>query len=229
MSVRPRRADDAVRRSAPATSSSLAPQFGGTQQFNAPQTNGPQFGGAQQYAPAAAARRRRDVRHRHRSARENMSLRDTHSDIESSVKKQPGGIALHDYLETMNVMIALLENERGDLRNHSVTVARITRKVCDPPRARSPKSRTRSSSPRTSARHRQDVGVSPDRAQRRRVRSAPAASQEELPDAGAYLRSVRLPGDVNTVLSHMYERYDGQGFPDRLDRQRDLPRRARAL
>ena len=52
-------------------------------------------------------------------------------EIASSVKKAPVGIPLHDYLETLNVFMALLENERGELRNHSVQVARICRRLCE--------------------------------------------------------------------------------------------------
>jgi putative nucleotidyltransferase with HDIG domain len=174
-----------------------APQFGGTQQFQMPHGAGPTFGTGVDL-PA-----------------QNMSLRDTHSDIESSVKKQPGGIAVHDYLESMNVMIALLENERGDLRNHSVTVARITRKVCDRLGLKPEESDSIIIAAylhdigKTSAYHLTALNVAEYEAHRQQ------AKKSYLTPVRIF-ESVRLPGDVNTVLSHMYERYDGQGFPDRL-------------
>jgi putative nucleotidyltransferase with HDIG domain len=200
----------------PGTQQFAAPQFGGTQQFNAPQFNGPQFGGAQQYAPqqqqpggGGMFGTGVDL------PAQNMSLRDTHSDIESSVKKQPGGIAVHDFLETMNVMIALLENERGDLRNHSVTVARITRKVCDRLGLKPEESDSIIMAAylhdigKTSAYHLTALNVAEYEAHRQQAKKSYQTPVR-------IFESVRLPGDVNTVLSHMYERYDGQGFPDRL-------------
>jgi putative nucleotidyltransferase with HDIG domain len=193
-----------------------APQFGGTQQFAAPQFSNapqPQFGGTQQYVPQQVGGTMfgtgNDL------PAQNMSLRDTHSDIESSVKKQPGGIAVHDYLETMNVMIALLENERGDLRNHSVTVARITRKVCDRLGLKPEESDSIIMAAylhdigKTSAYHLTALNVAEYEAHRQQAKKSYQTPVR-------IFESVRLPGDVNTVLSHMYERYDGQGFPDRL-------------
>jgi len=193
-----------------------APQFGGTQQFAAPQFGGvpqPQFGGTQQFVPAHGGGSMfgtgNDL------PAQNMSLRDTHSDIESSVKKQPGGIAVHDYLETMNVMIALLENERGELRNHSVTVARITRKVCDRLGLKPEESDSIIMAAylhdigKTSAYHLTALNVAEYEAHRQQAKKSYQTPVR-------IFESVRLPGDVNTVLSHMYERYDGQGFPDRL-------------
>lgn len=197
----------------PGTQQFAAPQFGGTQQFAAPQFSGAQqFGGAPQFAqppPGAMFGTGNDL------PAQNMSLRDTHSDIESSVKKQPGGIAVHDYLETMNVMIALLENERGDLRNHSVTVARITRKVCDRLGLKPEESDSIIMAAylhdigKTSAYHLTALNVAEYEAHRQQ------AKKSYLTPVRIF-ESVRLPGDVNTVLHHMYERYDGQGFPDRL-------------
>jgi putative nucleotidyltransferase with HDIG domain len=186
-----------------------APQFGGTPQYAAPQ-----FGGAQQYA-APQQLGQSPFGTGVDMPPQNMSLRDTHSDIESSIKKQPGGIALHDYLETMNVMIALLENERGDLRNHSVTVARITRKVCDRLGLKPEESDSIIIAAylhdigKTSAYHLTALNVAEYEAHRQQ------AKKSYLTPVRIF-ESVRLPGDVNTVLSHMYERYDGQGFPDRL-------------
>jgi putative nucleotidyltransferase with HDIG domain len=193
-----------------------APQFGGTQQFAAPQfSNAPQsqFGGTQQFVPQQGGGAMFGTGNE--LPAQNMSLRDTHSDIESSVKKQPGGIAVHDFLETMNVMIALLENERGELRNHSVTVARITRKVCDRLGLKPEESDSIIMAAylhdigKTSAYHLTALNVAEYEAHRQQAKKSYQTPVR-------IFESVRLPGDVNTVLSHMYERYDGQGFPDRL-------------
>lgn len=186
-----------------------ATQFSGQPQYSAPPAGMPQFGQPQPMGVPPTFGTGVDL------PPQNMSLRDTHSDIESSVKKQPGGIAVHDYLETMNVMIALLENERGDLRNHSVTVARITRKVCDRLGLKPEESDSIIMAAylhdigKTSAYHLTALNVAEYEAHRQQ------AKKSYLTPVRIF-ESVRLPGDVNTVLSHMYERYDGQGFPDRL-------------
>lgn len=204
----------------PGTQQFAAPQFGGNPQFG----GGQQFGGGtQQFNPAQFGGSPFATQQPANPMfgtgvdlpAQNMSLRDTHSDIESSVKKQPGGIAVHDYLETMNVMIALLENERGDLRNHSVTVARITRKVCDRLGLKPEESDSIIMAAylhdigKTSAYHLTALNVAEYEAHRQQAKKS---YQTPI----RIFESVRLPGDVNTVLGHMYERFDGQGFPDRL-------------
>jgi putative nucleotidyltransferase with HDIG domain len=185
------------------------PQYGGASSFSAP----PQGMGNQLSFEAPPLGGPMELMHGHAS--QHLSLRDTQSDVESSVKKQPAGIAVHDYLETMNVMIALLENERGDLRNHSVTVARITRKVCDRLGLKSEESDPIILAAylhdigKTSAYHLTSLNVAEYEAHRQQ------AKKSYLTPVRIF-ESVRLPGDVNTILSHIYERYDGQGFPDRL-------------
>lgn len=136
-------------------------------------------------------------------------------EIASSVKKAPVGIPLHDYLETLNVFMALLENERGELRNHSVQVARICRRLCERLGIKQEESDAI-----IMAAYLHDIGkistfhltalnvgeYDAYRAQARKSYLTPVRIFE----------SVRLPAEVNPVLSHMYERFDGQGFPDRL-------------
>ncbi len=43
----------------------------------------------------------------------------------------PRSTTSRDYLETVNVLVSLLENGRPDLRGHSASVARIAQKICD--------------------------------------------------------------------------------------------------
>ncbi len=123
--------------------------------------------------------------------------------------------AFHDYLETLNVLVALLENDRGELRGHSLMVARITRRVCE------------------------RLELSPDETDAILV----AAYLHDIGKASAYhltalnvaeyeghrsqarksymtpvrlLESVRLPEATLKALTQLYERFDGTGFPDRL-------------
>jgi response regulator RpfG family c-di-GMP phosphodiesterase len=136
-------------------------------------------------------------------------------EVASSVNKAPPGVPLHDYLETLNVMVALLENERGELRNHSVQVARICRRLCERLGLRQEESDAI-----IVAAYLHDVGKS----------SAFHLTALNVAEYDAYriqarksyltpvriFESVRLPGEPSPILTHLYERFDGQGFPDRL-------------
>lgn len=136
-------------------------------------------------------------------------------------------VAMSDYLETLNVFVALLEQERGELRGHSTAVARLTRSVCDrldlEPAV---------SEPMVAAAYLHDIGkfsaqhltalnvaqYEPHRAAARKSYLTPVRLFE----------SVRLPGKVAEILTHLYERADGQGFPDRLS-GREIPLGSRVI
>lgn len=123
--------------------------------------------------------------------------------------------AFHDYLETLNVLVALLENDRGELRGHSLMVARITRRVCE---------RLELSPDETDgilvAAYLHDIGKASayhltalnvaeyegHRAQARKSHMTPVR----------LLEAVRLPDASLKALTQLYERFDGTGFPDRL-------------
>lgn len=203
------------------------PQFG-TQQPQYPQQQQPQYGtqqpqystqqppyGTQQHPQYGAQSFGQPQFGGQDQNPSHNGLRDTQNDIESSVKKAPLGVAVHDYVETVNVMIALLEAERGDLRNHSVTVARVSRKVCDRLGLKTEESDAIILAAylhdigKTSAYHLTALNVAEYDAHRQQ------AKKSYLTPVRIF-ESVRLPGDVNTILGHMYERFDGQGFPDRL-------------
>lgn len=136
-------------------------------------------------------------------------------EVASSVKRTPPGVPLHDYLETMSVLVALLENDRGELRNHSVQVARICRRLCERLGLKQEESDAI-----VIAAYLHDVGKS----QTFHLTSLNVAEYEahRTQARKSYLtpvrifESVRLPGEVSPILSHLYERFDGQGFPDRL-------------
>jgi response regulator RpfG family c-di-GMP phosphodiesterase len=132
------------------------------------------------------------------------------------VKGPPAGITFHDYLETLNVMVALLENDRGELRGHSVQVARICRRMCD----------RLGLSPNESdgiiiAAYLHDIG----KASSHHLTALNVAQYEahRLQAQKSYLtpvrmfESVRLPPHTIGSLAHLYEKFDGTGFPDRLD------------
>jgi response regulator RpfG family c-di-GMP phosphodiesterase len=135
-------------------------------------------------------------------------------DVASSVKMVPTGIPVHDYLETLNVMVALLEGERGDLRNHSVTVARIVRRLCERLGLKQEEcdaiiiAAYLHDVGKQSAYHLTALNVAEYETHRTQARKSYLTPVR-------IFESVRLPGEVSTILTHLYERFDGQGFPDR--------------
>jgi response regulator RpfG family c-di-GMP phosphodiesterase len=131
------------------------------------------------------------------------------------------------YLETLNVLITLLENGRADLRGHSAQVARLMRKFAE------------------------RIGLS----ETQRDIMISAGYLHDLGKAGTYhltalnvaeydghrtaagkgfsaprrlLEPVGLPREVTEAIERMYERYDGKGLPDGVS-GRDIPLGARLL
>ncbi len=132
-----------------------------------------------------------------------------------------------DYVETLNVLVSLLENSRPDLRGHSALTARLIRKVGD------------------------RMGLSPSQV----AAFVVAAYLHDLGKAGSYhltalnvaeyeghrtaaqkvfnvperfLQGVQLTPDTKTAINGMYERFDGRGFPLGLA-GKDIPLGARLL
>lgn len=154
----------------------------------------------------------------------------TGNDIEHAGKTSPGrgrGPLDDAYLETLVVLVSLLENSRAELRGHSATVGRLMRRISE------------------------RIGVSDF------LLSAHVAAAyiHDLAKMGAYhltalnvaeyeghrtsaekqgsaplqlLEAVRLPPEAAEAVEHMYERYDGQGFPDKLS-GKEIPLGARLL
>jgi response regulator RpfG family c-di-GMP phosphodiesterase len=118
----------------------------------------------------------------------------------------------HEYIESLNVLVSLLEANRQDLRGHSAAVARLTRRTCE------------------------RIGLSASHV----AAFVAAAYLHDLGKMGAYhltalnvaeyeghrvaglkavalpaqlMASVGLPAETVAALSAMYERYDGRGLP----------------
>ena len=129
--------------------------------------------------------------------------------------RAPSGVALHDYLETLNVLLALLENDRGDLRGHSVQVARLCRRFCERLGLRNEQvdavlvAAYLHDIGKTSAFHLTALNVAQYDQHRQQARKSYLTPVR-------IFESVRLPETVVPILTHLYERFDGQGFPDRL-------------
>jgi response regulator RpfG family c-di-GMP phosphodiesterase len=137
------------------------------------------------------------------------------------------GFASEAYLETLNVLISLLENNRADLRGHSSQTARLMKKVGE------------------------RVGLSPSQVAAFQI----AGYIHDLGKATAYhltalnvaqyeghriaakrlhrspvrmLEGVGLPQEAVRAVQYMYERYDGKGHPAEHS-GKDIPLGARVL
>ena len=145
----------------------------------------------------------------------------------SRIGSLDGAIAATDWLETINVLVALLENARAELRGHSSQVARMMRRVCE--RIGLPE---REVTGILGAAYLHDVGKASSyhltamnvaeyeghRMQAQKMYTAPLRLFE----------SVKLPESCTRTITSLYERFDGTGFPDRLA-GKDIPIGARLL
>ncbi len=154
----------------------------------------------------------------------------TSADLEQGQKAATaGGKTVTDtaYIETLNVMVSLLENSRPDLRGHSAQVARLMKKIAE------------------------RIGLS----EVSRAAMQLAGYFHDIGKMGAYhltalnvaeyeghktsagklhrspmrlLEAVSLPAEVTQSVERMYERYDGQGLPDKIS-GKEIPLGARLL
>lgn len=150
-----------------------------------------------------------------------------HVAVSEPLPAAPPSVAMHDFLETLNVFIALLEQERGELRGHSTTVARISRSVCERLGLNQDETDTIAIAAylhdigKISAQHLTALNVAQYEAHRSQ------AKKSYLTPVRLF-ESVRLPEKVGQVLGHLYERVDGQGFPDRLS-GKEIPLGSRVI
>jgi response regulator RpfG family c-di-GMP phosphodiesterase len=136
----------------------------------------------------------------------------------------PGGPS---FVDLLNVLVSLLENARPDLRGHSAQVARLARRLAE--KLNLDAATTASI---VCAAHVHDLGkmgqyhltalncseYDGHKAAAQKVASVPAR----------LLEPVRMAPEVAAAVDHMYERYDGKGFPD-AQAGKDIPLGARVL
>ncbi len=138
-----------------------------------------------------------------------------------------GGVGDESFQELLNVLITLIENSRPDLRGHSATVARLTKKISE--RIGLPET-TKSAYVCASYLH--DLGkmgayhLTALNVAEYEGHKAQAEKQYKSPVR--LLEAVQLPLEVTHTVEHMYERYDGKGFPDGSS-QKEIPLGARIL
>lgn len=130
-------------------------------------------------------------------------------------------------IETTSVLVALLEQGREELRGHSSQVARLTRKVLERIGVDQALLDTIGLSAqlhdvgKASTYHLTPLNVAQYDGHR-------AQAQKSYLAPSRLFEAAQLPKGTLEVLAHLYERFDGQGFPDRLT-GRDIPLGSRVL
>jgi response regulator RpfG family c-di-GMP phosphodiesterase len=137
------------------------------------------------------------------------------------------GVSLADYLATLNVLVALHEQGRGELRGHSSQVARLCRRLAE----RMGLNEAQRFGTLVAA-HIHDIGkgasyhltaLNVAQYEGHRVQA-----QKTLLSPLRFFESVKLPEQTVQAITHLYERPDGKGFPDKLS-GKDIPIGARIL
>ena len=123
-----------------------------------------------------------------------------------------GTVGENDFVETLNILVGLLEMPRKEFRGHSAQVARQSQLI-----ARRIGLQPRDVAHTSVAAYLHDLGKKPDK---HFTLPLLAASPEARAEAKRYARApiklfetVHLPGGVNAVLAQIYEAYDGSGVP----------------
>lgn len=130
-------------------------------------------------------------------------------------------------LELLNVMVSLLENTRPDLRGHSALVARLMRRVVE--RINLPPATINAC---VAAAYLHDVGKMGHfhltALNCSEYDGHKTAAQKASTTPIRLLEGARLLSDTIEAVLHMYERYDGKGFPDGMS-GKEIPIGARIL
>jgi response regulator RpfG family c-di-GMP phosphodiesterase len=131
------------------------------------------------------------------------------------------------YLETVNVLITLLENSRAELRGHSAQVARLMRRISERIGVSDYVLSAHAFAAyihdlgKMGAYHLTALNVSEYEGHRTSAEKQCAAPLQMLEGA-------QMPDEAAQSVEHMYERYDGKGFPDKLA-GKEIPLGARLL
>jgi response regulator RpfG family c-di-GMP phosphodiesterase len=130
-------------------------------------------------------------------------------------------------IELLNVMVSLLENSRQDLRGHSAQVARLIRRLVE-----------RISLPKESvlacvrAAFLHDLGKMGQfhltSLNSSEYEGHKVAAQKSYDTPVRLLEAVHMSQETTSAVLHMYERYDGKGFPDGLS-AKEIPLGSRVL
>jgi response regulator RpfG family c-di-GMP phosphodiesterase len=138
-----------------------------------------------------------------------------------------GAMSADTMLEILNVFVSLLENSRQELRGHSAAVARLARRAGE--RINLPKEAVQAL---VIAAYIHDLGKQGQyhltALNCAEWEGHKVAGQKTVSTPTRLLEAIRLPEDAAKAVTHMYERYDGKGFPNGLV-GKDIPLGARVL
>jgi response regulator RpfG family c-di-GMP phosphodiesterase len=134
----------------------------------------------------------------------------------------------HDsFMELLSVLVSLLENSRQELRGHSAMVARLVRRAAE--RINLEKEATHAC---TVAAYVHDLGKMGQfhltALNCSEYEGHKLAAQKSFETPLRLLEAVRIAPAVREAVLHMYERFDGRGFPDGLA-GKEIPLGARIL
>lgn len=137
------------------------------------------------------------------------------NDFTANAVTSRGGKGINDesFLETLNVLVSLIENTRADLRGHSAQVARLIKKICeriglpDVTRAALVVAGHIHDLGKMGAYHLTALNVAEYEGHR-------SQAQKQYKAPLRLLEAVQLPREVASAVEQMYERYDGKGIPE---------------
>ena len=123
------------------------------------------------------------------------------------------GVSSTSFVELLNVLVSLIENARPDLRGHSGQVARLCRRMAEK-MGLDPTAMTAL----VAAGYVHDLGKMGQfhltALNCAEYDGHKVAAQKGFGVPGRLLDPVRMSQDTLQAVLHMYERYDGKGFPD---------------
>jgi len=136
-------------------------------------------------------------------------------------------VSYPSYLDTLNVLVALLEQSRAELRGHSAQVARLAQQISE--RMGLPEDECFGIAVAAQI---HDIGkgasyhLTPLNVAQYEGHRIQAQKTYQTPLR--FFESVQLSKTTIAALTHLYERPDGKGFPDKLS-GKDVPMAARIL
>lgn len=142
-------------------------------------------------------------------------------------ERPPPGATMQQWLETLNVLVSLLENNRADLRGHSSQVARLSRKFCERLGLAE-----RDADEIVAAAYLHDLGKASSyhltALNVAEYDGHKVAAEKSYLTPSRLMAGVKLPDATVRALNHMYERFDGKGFPDAMA-GKEIPLGARVV